>query len=77
MIALVEKSPPAAALLNRKATAKPKTWTAKAFTLDSQPQHKNFTLRMSFRKGSVKRDEVITALEGSQTFRSQKPTHSK
>ena len=67
MIALVEKISAGAGATReelRKATAKPKPGRPKAFTFNYRPQHKNFTLKMSFRKGKVDRDEVITALEG-------------
>jgi ParB family chromosome partitioning protein len=67
MIALVEKISAGGASTRdevRKATAKPKPGRPKAFTFNYRPQHKNFTLKMSFRKGSVEREEVITALEG-------------
>jgi ParB family transcriptional regulator, chromosome partitioning protein len=67
MIALVQKisgSGGATREAVRKATSKPKPGRPKAFTFNYQPQHKHFTLRMSFRKGTVEREEVIAALEG-------------
>jgi ParB family chromosome partitioning protein len=67
MIALVEKISSGGATTRedvRKAAAKPKPGRPKAFKFNYQPQHKNFTLTMRFRKGSVERAEVITALEG-------------
>jgi hypothetical protein len=76
MIALVEKISGGGGATReevRKATAKPKPGRPKAFTFNYQPQHKSFTLKMSFRKGSVEREEVITALEGILAdLRSQK-----
>jgi ParB family chromosome partitioning protein len=47
----------------RAATAKPKLGRPKAFTFNYRPTHKAFNLRLSFRKGSVEREEVIKALE--------------
>jgi ParB family transcriptional regulator, chromosome partitioning protein len=67
MVALVEKISAGGGATRedvRKATAKPKPGRPKAFRFNYKPQHKNFTLTMSFRKGSVEREEVITALEG-------------
>ena len=66
MIALVEKiSSQGGATRDevRKATAKAKPGRPKAFTFNYKPKHKGFAMRLSFRKGSVERTEVISALE--------------
>jgi len=47
----------------RRVTAKAKRGRPKAFTFNYRPQHKSFNLRLSFRKPSVEREEVIEALE--------------
>lgn len=47
----------------RRATAKAKPGRPKAFTFNYRPEHKHFSLRLSFRKGKAERDEVIDALE--------------
>ena len=58
----------------RKAVAaKPKPGRPKAFIFNYRPQHKHFTLKLRFRKGTVERDEVISALEAILTeLRDQK-----
>jgi ParB family transcriptional regulator, chromosome partitioning protein len=66
MIALVEKISAQGGATReevRKATAKAKPGRPKAFTFNYKPHHKSFSLRLSFRKGSVEKDEVISALE--------------
>jgi len=47
----------------RKHTAKPKAGRPKAFTFSYRAPTKAYALRLSFRKGQVKEDEVIEALE--------------
>ncbi len=47
----------------RKHTAKPKPGRPKAFTFSYRAPTKAFALKLSFRKGQVKDDEVIEALE--------------
>jgi len=50
----------------RRATAaskKAKPGRPKAYIFNYKPTHKSFNLKLSFRKGSVERDEVIAALE--------------
>jgi len=66
MIALVEKISAQGGATReevRKATAKAKPGRPKAFTFNYKPQHKAFSLRLSFRKGAVEKQEVISALE--------------
>lgn len=67
MAALVEKittqGSPVTREEVRKATAKPKPGRPKAFTFAYRPQHKHFSLKLSFRKGKAERQEVIDALE--------------
>ena len=67
MAALVERitshDQPATRDEVRRATAKPKPGRPKAFTFNYRPDHKHFTLKLSFRKGKAERDEVIAALE--------------
>ena len=68
MTALVEKIAAGGGATTREAVrkviAKPKPGRPKAFTFNYRPQHKNFSLKLRFRKGTVEHDEVITALEG-------------
>jgi ParB family chromosome partitioning protein len=66
MIALVERISSQGGTTReevRKATAKPKPGRPKAFTFSYRPQHKAFSLKLSFRKGAAERDEVIAALQ--------------
>jgi ParB family chromosome partitioning protein len=65
MIALVERISTQGATRQevRAVTAKAKPGRPKAFTFNYRPTHKAFNLKLSFRKGSVERDEVIKALE--------------
>ncbi len=66
MIALVEKMASRAVTTReqlRKQTAKPKPGRPKAYTFSYRPPTKAFALRLSFRKGQVRDDEVIEALE--------------
>ena len=49
--------------LRKAVAAKPKPGRPKAFIFNYRPQHKHFTLKLRFRKGTVERDEVISALE--------------
>jgi ParB family transcriptional regulator, chromosome partitioning protein len=57
----------------RKATAKAKPGRPKAYTFNYRPQHKHFSLRLSFRKGKAERNDVIEALEAIlRDLRSQK-----
>jgi ParB family chromosome partitioning protein len=48
----------------RKATARARPGRPKAFTFSYRPTHKSFSLKLSFRKSAVEREEVIEALEG-------------
>jgi ParB family transcriptional regulator, chromosome partitioning protein len=67
MIALVERIASGSAATReavRKVTAKAKAGRPKAFTFNYRPTHKSFSLRLSFRKSAVEREEVIEALEG-------------
>jgi ParB family transcriptional regulator, chromosome partitioning protein len=68
MTALVEKIAAGGGATTREevrkaVAAKPKPGRPKAFIFSYRPQHKHFTLKLSFRKGAVERDEVISALE--------------
>jgi ParB family chromosome partitioning protein len=68
MTALVEKIAAGGGATTREevrkaVAAKPKLGRPKAFIFSYRPQHKHFTLKLSFRKGAVERDEVISALE--------------
>jgi ParB family transcriptional regulator, chromosome partitioning protein len=66
MIALVERISAQGGTTReevRKATAKAKPGRPKAFTFSYRPQHKAFSLKLSFRKGAAERDEVIAALQ--------------
>jgi hypothetical protein len=67
MIALVERISAQGGTTTReevrKATAKAKPGRPKAFTFSYRPQHKAFSLKLSFRKGAAERDEVIAALQ--------------
>ena len=67
MIALVEQITSQGATREqvRKVTAKAKPGRPKAFTFNYRPQSKHFSLKVSFRKGAVERDEVIAALEAA------------
>jgi ParB family chromosome partitioning protein len=57
----------------RKATARAKPGRPKAFTFSYRPDHKHFSLKLSFRKGKAQKDEVIEALEAIlHDLRSQK-----
>jgi ParB family chromosome partitioning protein len=47
----------------RREIQKPKPGRPKAFTFKYRPENKAFNLRLSFRKGRVEKDEIITALE--------------
>ncbi len=47
----------------RRETQKPKPGRPKAFTFRFRPENKAFSLRMSFTKGKVERNEIIAALE--------------
>ena len=47
----------------RKEIAKAKSGRPKAFLFSFKPQTKQFSLRMSFRKGKVDKGEIISALE--------------
>ena len=47
----------------RKAAAKPKAGRPRRYTFNYLPPTKSFTLRLSFRKSRVERDEIIAALE--------------
>jgi hypothetical protein len=49
--------------LARKAAAKPKVGRPKAFVFHYKPTHKNFNLKLHFRKSDVDKSEVIAALE--------------
>jgi ParB family chromosome partitioning protein len=67
MLALVEKIASKGGATReevRKVTAKHKPGRPTAFTFNYRPQHKGFSLKLSFRKSAVERDEVIQALEG-------------
>jgi hypothetical protein len=76
MLALVEKIASQGGATReaiRKVTAKAKPGRPKAFTFNYKPSHKTFSLRLSFRKSGVEREEVIEALEGIiRELRSQK-----
>ena len=66
MLALVEKIASQGGATReevRKATARVKPGRPKAFTFNYRPPHKTFSLKLSFRKNNVERDEVIQALE--------------
>ena len=66
MLALVEKIASQGGATReqvRKATARAKPGRPKAFTFNYRPPHKTFSLKLSFRKNNVERDEVIQALE--------------
>jgi ParB family transcriptional regulator, chromosome partitioning protein len=68
MTALVEKIAAGGSATTREevrkaVAAKPKPGRPKAFIFNYRPQHKHFTLKLRFRKGTVERDEVISALE--------------
>lgn len=47
----------------REAVAKPKPGRPKSYVFAYRPPTKAFTLRLSFKKGRVDRDEIISALE--------------
>jgi ParB family chromosome partitioning protein len=49
--------------LARKAAARPKLGRPKAFVFQYKPTHKNFNLKLHFRKSDVDKSEVIAALE--------------
>jgi ParB family chromosome partitioning protein len=66
MLALVEKIAGQGGATReevRRVTAKAKRGRPKAFTFNYRPDHKGFKLRLSFKKASVPREEVIEALE--------------
>jgi len=66
MIALVEKMASRSLVTReqvRKQTAKPKAGRPKAFVFSYRAPSKAYALRLSFRRGQVKEDEVIEALE--------------
>ncbi len=66
MIALVEKLASRGLTTRedvRKHTAKPKPGRPKPFTFSYRAPTKAFALKLSFRKGQVKEDEIIEALE--------------
>ena len=66
MLALVEKIAGQGGATReevRRVTAKARRGRPKAFTFNYRPEHKGFNLKLSFRKASVERDEVIQALE--------------
>ncbi len=66
MIALVEKLASRGLTTReevRKQTAKPKPGRPKAFTFSYKAPTKAYALKLSFRKGQVKEEEVIEALE--------------
>ncbi len=66
MIALVEKLASRGLTTRedvRKQTAKPKPGRPKAFTFSYKAPTKAYALKLSFRKGQVKEDEVIEVLE--------------
>jgi ParB family chromosome partitioning protein len=66
MIALVEKLASRGLTTRedvRKHTAKPKAGRPKAFTFRYKAPTKAYALKLSFRKGQVREDEVIEALE--------------
>ncbi len=68
MLALVEKLAASGAgsatrELVRRETAKPAPGRPRHFVFAFRPPAKNFNLRMSFRKGSVPKTEIIEALE--------------
>jgi len=48
----------------RKETAKANAGRPKPFLFSFKPETKHFQLRMTFRKGKVDKNEIITALEG-------------
>jgi ParB family chromosome partitioning protein len=47
----------------RQVTAKPKPGRPKSFVWAFKPKDKTFSVKLSFRKGRVERDEIIAALE--------------
>jgi ParB family chromosome partitioning protein len=66
MLALVEKLASAGSAtreLVRRETAKPVTGKPRNYLFTFRPPTKSFNLRMSFRKGSVPKNEIIEALE--------------
>ncbi len=66
MIALVEKLASRGLTTReqvRKQTAKPKPGRPKAYTFSYRAPSKAYTLKLNFRRGQVKEDEVIEALE--------------
>jgi ParB family transcriptional regulator, chromosome partitioning protein len=67
MIAVVEQIASQGATREqvRKVTARAKPGRPRAFTFNFRPPSKHFSLKLSFRKGSVERDEVIAALEAA------------
>jgi ParB family transcriptional regulator, chromosome partitioning protein len=66
MIALVEKMASRGLTTReqvRKQTAKPKAGRPKAYTFSYRAPSKAYTLKLNFRRGQVKEDDVIAALE--------------
>lgn len=66
MIALVEKLASRGLTTReqvRKQTARPKPGRPKAFTFNYRAPSKAYALKLSFRKGQVREDEIIEALE--------------
>lgn len=66
MLALVEKIASQGGVTReqvRQETQKPKAGRPKSFTFNFRPQNKSFALRLSFKKKSASKDDIIEALQ--------------